>query len=73
MNAIKSNSNIIVRFITDAELRPSLEVLERIETEKSTFIKIKVDGQIIKKKVFNDGQKEYIFPYGKYSMAPIAY
>ena len=73
MTTIQTNSTIIVRFITDAELRPSLNVIERIETPKSTFVKINLHGEILKKKVFNDGNKEYIFPYGKYSMAPIAY
>lgn len=71
---IQANTKITVYFITDSELRPTINVVERIETPKSIFVKVDIRGEgAVKRKVYNDGTGEYIFPYGKYSMCPVAY
>lgn len=69
MKTITTNSTITARFITDSELRKQITVIER----KGQFASIMIDGKIERKKVYSDNGKEYIFPYGRYSMAPIAY
>jgi hypothetical protein len=70
MKTIQPNSKLTVRFITDCELRPEIQVIER----KGNFAILKLaENEIVKRKIFTDGEKEYVFPYGKYSMCPIAY
>ena len=67
---MKTLSNqITARFVTDNDLRPQITVVSRT---KSTA-KVIIDGIEVKRKIYSDSNKEYIFPYGRYSMAPIAY
>lgn len=70
MKTINANSTITARFVTDSDLKVAIKVIDR----KGSFATIEVRGEgILKRKIHTDGTKEYIFPYGKYSMAPIAY
>jgi hypothetical protein len=73
MKTIAPNTTIIARFVTDADLRPQIKVVERVDREKSSFITMLISGELVKRKIHTDYEKEYVFPYGKYSMAPIAY
>ena len=71
MKRINTNDKITVRFVTDADLRPTVNVLER----KGKFVTIQISqSEIVKRMVHTSlcGNYEYCFPYGKYSMAPIA-
>jgi hypothetical protein len=73
MKTIAPNTTIIARFVTDADLRPQIKVVERVDREKSSFVTMLINGELVKRKIHTDREKEYVFPYGKYSMAPIAY
>ena len=73
MKTIARNTTIIARFVTDADLRPQIKVVERVDREKSSFAVMLINGELVKRKIHSDREKEYVFPYGKYSMAPIAY
>ena len=73
MKTIAPNTTIIARFVTDADLRPQIKVVERVDREKSSFAVMIINGELVKRKIHSDREKEYVFPYGKYSMAPIAY
>ena len=73
MKTIAPNTTITARFVTDAVLRPQIKVVERVDREKSSFVTILINRELVKRKIHTDHEKEYIFPYGKYSMAPIAY
>jgi hypothetical protein len=44
-----------------------VEVIER----KGSFVTVKAQGNVSRKKVMTDDQGEYVFALGKYSMAPI--
>lgn len=68
MNTIVSNSILTCRFVTDAELKVEMQVTART---KSTCT-VTINGKSEKRKIYNNGESEYIYPYGKYSMAPIA-
>lgn len=68
MAKIETNSTLTVHFIGDAELKPTIKVIER----KGNFAKIEIDGTVVKRKVFENNGEEYILPYGKYSMCPHA-
>ena len=73
MKTIAPNTTIIARLVTDADLRPQIKVVERVDREKSSFAAMTINGELVKRKIHSDREKEYVFPYGKYSMAPIAY
>ena len=73
MKTIEPNTMITARFATDADLRPKIKVVERVDREKSSFAVMLIDGELVKRKIHSDRDKEYVFPYGKYSMAPIAH
>jgi hypothetical protein len=73
MKTIAPNTTITARFVTDADLRPQIKVVERVDREKSSFVTMLISGELVKRKIHTDREKEYVFPYGKYSMAPIAY
>jgi hypothetical protein len=73
MKKLNVNNEITVRFIGDSELRPKAKVIARTETAKSVYVTILFNGELIRKKVNTDNEKEYIYPLGKYSFAPIAY
>jgi len=66
---INTNDTLTVRFVTDSDLRPLIKVLSR----KGNFVTVKLsENEIVRKKVYSYNNEEFIFPYGKYSMAPIA-
>ena len=44
-----------------------MEVIER----KGSFVTVKAQGNVSRKKVMIDDQGEYVYALGKYSMAPI--
>lgn len=68
-STINTGDTLTIRFITDAELRPTVKVIER----KGNFVKIKFSENEVKRvKVYEYNSSEYIYPYGKYSMAPVA-
>lgn len=70
MKRISVNNTITARFVTDSELRPQIKVIER----KGNFVTLQISkNEIVKRKVFTDNEKEFVYPYGKYSMCPIAY
>ena len=73
MKTIAPNTTITARFVTDADLRPQIKVVERVDRQKSSFVTMLINGELVKRKIYTDREKEYVFPYGKYSMAPIAY
>jgi hypothetical protein len=73
MKTIAPNTTITARFVTDADLRPQIKVVERVDRQKSSFVDLLINGEVLRRKVHTDREKEYVFPYGKYSMAPIAY
>jgi len=70
MKHIRKNDELTVRFIGDSELRPKIKVVDR----RGSFVKLQVsENEIVRRKVFSDMNKEFVFPFGKYSMSPIAY
>lgn len=70
MKKITPNTKITVQFVTDAQLRPEIEVIAR--TSVTATLKLN-DGKIVRRKIYSNDEREYVFPYGMYSMAPIAY
>jgi hypothetical protein len=69
---IKMNTQILsTRLITNSDIVVSVVMVKR--TEKTAFVQIE-KGEIVRCKVKKsyDG-KEYIMPYGTYSMAPMFY
>ena len=67
---ITAGSVLTGRFIGDADLTFSFTVIAR----KGSFCTVNINGKIERRKIHTgvmDGL-EYIFPYGKYSMAPVA-
>lgn len=64
---------ITARFVTDAELRLQIKIVERIDRATASFAVMLIDGELVKRKIHTDKEKEFVYPYGKYSMAPIAY
>lgn len=70
MKYIRKNDELTVRFIGDSELRPKITVIDR----RGQFIKLKLsENEIVRRKICSDMEKEFVYPYGKYSMSPIAY
>jgi hypothetical protein len=71
MKTINTNDKLTVRFIGDSELRPVISVIER----KGNFATLQLqENEIVKRKVHKslNGEYEFVYPYGIYSMAPIA-
>ena len=68
-NTIQPNTTITVHFIGDSQLRPTLKVIDR----KGNFVTVIIDAIAQRRKIYNSLDREYILPYGKYSMAPAAY
>lgn len=67
---ITAGSVLTGRFIGDADLTFSFSVISR----KGSFCTVNINGKIERRKIYTgvmDGL-EYIYPYGKYSMAPVA-
>jgi len=38
MKTIAPNTTITARFVTDADLRPQIKVVERVDRQKSSFV-----------------------------------
>ena len=58
-----------ISFITDSQIKETCTVLSR----SNNTAKVLIEGKIESKKIYKsyDGS-EYILPYGKYSMCPVA-
>ena len=69
MKTIQANTKLTVWHIGDSQLHPIINVTAR----KGTFATIQLDGLPIRKKVYQDSDgNEFIYPYGRYSMAATA-
>jgi hypothetical protein len=71
MKTINTNDTLQIRFVTDADLKPTCTVIER----KGNFATLQLSStEIVKRKVHKslNEEYEYVYPYGIYSMAPIA-
>jgi hypothetical protein len=66
-NTIQSGQTLKARSVCDWDCIFSVEVIER----KGSFVTLKAQGNVSRKKVMTDDQGEYVFALGKYSMAPI--
>ncbi len=66
---IEPGQTLTISFICDAQLKAFCKVVSRTNSSA----KILIDGKIESKKVYKsyDGS-EYVLPYGKYSMCPVA-
>jgi hypothetical protein len=66
---IEAGQTLTIRFIGDAQLKAFCKVVSRTNASA----KILIDGKIESKKIYKsyDGS-EYVLPYGKYSMCPVA-
>lgn len=69
MKKIEVNTELTATFIGDSKLKVKIPVI----SITATMCTVIIDGKSVRKKIYNDGEKEYIYPYGNYSMAPIAY
>jgi hypothetical protein len=67
MTTIKSGQTLKARSICDHECVFTAQVIER----KGSFATVKVQGNTKRVKVMNDGDSEFIYAMGKYSMCPI--
>ena len=70
INPIKAGDLLTIRFIGDSDLIKKATVLSR----KGNFAVIDLgSNEIVRRKIYNYyNEYEYLYPYGKYSMAPIA-
>jgi hypothetical protein len=66
-NTIQAGQTLKARSVCDYDCIFSVEVIER----KGSFVTLKAQGNVSRKKVMTDDQGEYVFALGKYSMAPI--
>jgi len=66
---IEAGQTLTITFIGDSQLKAFCKVISRTNASA----KILIDGKIESKKVYKsyDGS-EYVLPYGKYSMCPVA-
>lgn len=69
MKQIIPGRTITVHFMGDSDLMPEIQVIAR--TPKTAIVLL--DGKQIRCKIHSFKDYEYIHPYGKYSMSPIAY
>jgi hypothetical protein len=69
ITTINTNDTLQISFIGDSQLKPICKVILR----KGNFVTVQLSStEIVKRKVHVYDNEEYIFPYGKYSMAPTA-
>ena len=66
-NTIQAGQVLKARSVCDWDCIFSVEVIER----KGSFVTVKAQGNVSRKKVMIDDQGECVFALGKYSMAPI--
>lgn len=67
ITTFETGKNYTLRFIGDADLKPSLTVIKR--TAKTVTVKgADLDNKRCGIKIYDN--VEYILPYGSYSMAP---
>lgn len=67
MKIITANTTLTARSIGDYNCIFKVEILSR----NKSFVTVKAMGEVKKVKVFADEKGEYIWAFGKYSMAPI--
>ena len=67
MKTITTGTTLKGRSICDSDSIFSAQVIER----KGAFAKIKFQGNEKRVKIHNDGDSEFVFPDGRYSMAPV--
>ena len=65
----KANTTYTGRFITDADATFEVTVIKR--TAKTVTFKHPHHGTDTRAKIQHDGEAEYFFPMGRYSMAPV--
>ena len=69
ITTINTNDTLQISFIGDSQLKPICKVILR----KGNFVTVQLSStEIVKRKVHVYDNAEFIYPYGKYSMAPIA-
>ena len=66
-NTIQAGQTLNARSVCDYNCIFSVEVIER----KGSFVTVKAQGNVSRKKVMTDDRGEYVYALGKYSMAPI--
>lgn len=66
-NVITANTTLTAKSICDADCIFSVEVL----TRKNSFVTVKAMGNVSRCKVYTDSRGEFIYAFGKHSMAPI--
>ena len=66
-NTIQTGQTLKARSACDHDCIFSVEVIER----KGSFVTVKAQGNVSRKKVMSDDRGEYVYAMGKYSMAPI--
>lgn len=66
-STIKAGQTLTARSICDYECVFTAEIIER----KGNFATVKAEGATRRVKIYNNGDGEFIYALGKYSMAPI--
>lgn len=69
MAKFQENTKYKTRFISDAD--STLVVKVYTVSEKSVAIMVEGEGHSRRCKIHNDGETDFIYPLGRYSMAPI--
>ena len=70
MISFNINTTYEIRYIGDSNLRTPMTVTRR--TEKSVWVRVRNEDET-RLKVYNNGESEYVLPFGNYSMAPACY
>ena len=65
-NTIQAGQTLKARSACDHSCIFSVEVIER----KGSFVTVKAQGNVSRKKVMSDDRGEYVYAMGKYSTAP---
>lgn len=64
------NTTYEIRYIGDSTLKTPMTVTRR--TEKSVWVRVRNEAET-RLKVYNNGDSEYVLPFGNYSMSPACY
>lgn len=67
VKTIKAGQTLTARSVCDYDCVFSVQILAR----KGSFVTVKAQGNTNRMKVHTDGDGEFIFALGRYSMAPI--
>lgn len=70
MNTLKTinpGTTLTATSICDSNCIFKADVIER----KGNFVTVKIDGSTKRVKVYSNGESEFVYALGKYSMAPI--